>query len=89
MGHKGLSLRLRGLESGVNDRALSRAIVLHGADYVSDSFVRSHGRLGRSWGCPAVNPALAKPLINSLKNGAMVFAYYPSRHWLSHSRYLL
>lgn len=88
-GHKGLSLRLKGLESGINDKALSRAIVLHGADYVSDNFVRSHGRLGRSWGCPAVSTSIAGPMINTLKNGSMIFAYYPSHQWLSHSRYLL
>lgn len=88
-GHKGMSLRLRGLEQGVNDKARARAVVVHGANYVSESFIHSHGRLGRSWGCPALNMSLAKPIIQRLRRGSMVFSYYPNHNWLSHSRYLL
>lgn len=88
IGHNGYSLRLRGLEPGYNDRASERAIVIHGAGYVSDDLVRSQGRLGRSFGCPAVRAAIARPLIDTLTGGSIVFAYYPDREWLSHSRLL-
>jgi len=87
-GRHGLSLKLRGLEPGFNDRAERRAIVIHGADYVSREFARRHGRLGRSWGCPAVGPAAIGKLVESLKDGGLVFVYYPDPAWLSGSRYL-
>lgn len=74
-GKHGLSLRLEGLEKGINDRAYERAIVMHGADYVSESFIRSTGRLGRSQGCPAVSIADSKKLIDMLCNGAGLFIY--------------
>ena len=60
IGQNGYSLRLDGLERGVNDRARERAIVIHGAAYVSDDLARSIGRLGRSWGCPAVREGVAR-----------------------------
>ncbi len=87
-GSKGYALRLKGLEDGVNDNAYRRAIVMHGADYAKPSFVKRIGRLGRSWGCPAVRPAIVKPLINSLKGGQYLFAYYPKPDWIKHSDYL-
>lgn len=87
-GKNGLSLRLDGLETGVNDKARQRAIVVHGADYVNDQIVKSYGRLGRSWGCPAVDQNLIEPTINTIKNGSVVFAYYPDNHWLEESEYL-
>lgn len=86
-GSNGYSLNLKGLEQGYNDNALSRRVVMHGAQYVSADFIKHYGYLGRSWGCPAVNPALAKPIINTIKDGSVIFAYYPDKHWLSHSRY--
>ncbi|MBA2655156.1 MAG: murein L,D-transpeptidase catalytic domain family protein [Gammaproteobacteria bacterium] len=88
MGSNGYSLRLRGLEPGFNERAESRAIVVHGAWYATQNFASHHGRLGLSWGCPAVSPLLAKPIINHIKNGTLVFAYYPDTQWLEHSRFL-
>lgn len=88
IGSKGYSLRLRGLEPGFNSEAHSRAIVMHGAWYATQKFAVSHGRLGLSWGCPAVSPVLAKPIINDIKNGSMVFAYYPDSKWLSNSKFL-
>lgn len=88
MGSKGYSLRLRGLEPGFNYRAKSRAIVVHGAWYATQDYARQHGRLGLSWGCPAVSPQLAKPIINQIKNGSLVFAYYPDTKWLRNSRFL-
>jgi hypothetical protein len=88
IGHNGYSLRLRGLEPGFNDRAMERAIVVHGAPYVSDALVQSQGRLGRSFGCPAVRPAIARPLIDTLSEGSFLFAYYPDADWLARSRLL-
>ena len=87
-GHNGYSLRLQGLEPGFNDRARDRAIVMHGAPYVSEAIIRSQGRLGRSLGCPAVRPAIAKQLIDTLRGGSFVFAYYPDQEWLHRSRLL-
>lgn len=87
-GHKGYALRLKGLEPGINNNAYRRAIVMHGANYATPAFIHRVGRLGRSWGCPAIRPAVAKPLINSLKGGQYIFAYYPKPSWLEHSEYL-
>ncbi|AKC85576.1 murein L,D-transpeptidase catalytic domain family protein [Pseudoxanthomonas suwonensis] len=88
MGGNGYSLRLRGLEPGFNDRARDRAIVIHGAPYVNPAAARLQGRLGRSLGCPAVRPAVARHLIDSIQGGTFVFAYYPDREWLQGSRLL-
>jgi hypothetical protein len=77
VGHNGYSLRLQGLDPGLNDHALSRAIVMHGAAYVNDAVGRQLGRLGRSWGCPAVPLPVAHALIDTLKGGTVVFAYGP------------
>ncbi len=87
-GTNGYSLRLRGLERGVNDRAKERAIVIHGAPYVSAEFARQHGRLGRSWGCPALRPEVARQVIDEIQGGSLVFAYFPDRQWLGSSHYL-
>ncbi|MGH8171955.1 MAG: murein L,D-transpeptidase catalytic domain family protein [Rhodanobacteraceae bacterium] len=87
-GHNGYSLRMRGLEPGVNDQAMPRAIVMHGADYVDVGRGQSMGRLGRSWGCPAVRKAVAKPMIDLLKDGQFLFSYYPDTDWLQRSALL-
>jgi len=87
-GHNGYSLRLQGLEPGFNDRARDRAIVIHGAPYVSEALIHAQGRLGRSLGCPAVRPAIARQLIDTLQGGSFVFAYYPDSQWLKRSRLL-
>jgi len=84
-GSNGYSLRLRGLDTGFNDNALARAIVMHGAPYVSEAIAERLGRLGRSWGCPAVRPEVARTVIDTLKGGALLFAYYPDRKWLNES----
>ena len=84
-GQNGYSLRLQGLEPGINDRAYERAIVIHGAAYVSENLIRTQGRLGRSFGCPAVRPGIAHRLIDALSENAFVFAYYPDEHWLTTS----
>jgi len=84
-GSNGYSLRLRGLDAGFNDNALSRAIVMHGAPYVSKAIAERVGRIGRSWGCPAVRQEVARTVIDTLKGGALIFAYYPDRKWLQES----
>src|SRR5262245_19008161 len=76
-GAHGLTLRLEGLEPGFNDRARERAIVLHGASYVSEAMSASQGRLGRSWGCPAVRPEIVPALIGSIRDGSLLVAYFP------------
>ncbi len=88
VGLNGYSLRLTGLDKGVNDRALERSIVMHGAPYVTEAFARTHGRIGRSWGCPALRDAIARNVIDRVKGGGLLFAYYPDRDWLDSSRYL-
>jgi|SoiMethySBSTD1v2_1073268.scaffolds.fasta_scaffold200207_2 hypothetical protein len=88
VGKNGYSLRLDGLDRGVNDRARDRAIVMHGAPYVSEQFVKANGRLGRSWGCPAISAVVAKQMIDRVKGGGLVFAYYPDAKLLKTSKYL-
>ena len=87
-GKNGYSLKMQGLEPGTNDAAMSRAIVMHGAPYVNPAAAKQQGRLGRSWGCPAVRPEVAQAVIDSLKNGQMIFAYYPDTKWLTHSPFI-
>lgn len=87
-GSNGYSLRLDGLDVGFNDRALERAIVMHGAPYVSEELAHKQGRVGRSWGCPAVRSGIARQMIDTLKGGQFIFSYYPDPHWLAASRYL-
>ena len=87
-GSNGYSLRLKGLEEGINDMAFNRAIVMHGAYYVSREAIKALGRLGRSWGCPAVRPEVAKEIINTIRGGSAIFAYYPEKHWLTSSAFL-
>lgn len=87
-GKHGLSLQLNGMEPGFNDKALERAIVIHGADYVSDEFIRNTGRLGRSFGCPAVASDLAQPIIHTIQNGTGLFVYYPDSRYLKSSKLL-
>jgi hypothetical protein len=77
-----------GLEPGINDRARDRALVIHGAWYVDPLQALKQGRLGRSLGCPALRPQVAHALIDSIKQGQLLFAYYPDRDWLAHSRLL-
>lgn len=88
VGGNGYSLRLRGLDRGYNDRAMSRYIVMHGAPYVSTTAVKSLGRLGRSWGCPAVRSDIARELIDRIRGGSAIFSYYPDEAWLSASAFL-
>ena len=88
VGRHGRSLRLVGLEPGVNDRALERALVVHGADYVSEAFAALHGRLGRSFGCPVLATPVAQRVIDAIRGGTPVFAWYPDPGWLASSPFL-
>lgn len=81
-GRNGYSLRLDGLDPGVNDQARPRAIVLHGAWYVSREFLGRHGRLGRSWGCPAVELELAREVIDALRDGGALYISASDPEWL-------
>jgi hypothetical protein len=76
-GKHGLSLRLDGLEKGINDNARNRGVVMHAADYVSNSFVKNNKRLGRSQGCPALPVALSKDIISAIKDKSCLFIYHP------------
>lgn len=84
-GSKGYSLNLQGLEKGFNDNAYNRRVVVHGAWYMEPSFIQKTGRAGRSWGCPSIAKTIAKPVINLIKGGSVLFAYYPDHKYLSKS----
>jgi hypothetical protein len=87
-GKHGKSLRLDGLEQGFNDKARERAIVIHGADYVDDRSASKQGRLGRSWGCPALPTAVAPTIIDAIAGGAVVFAWGDDKAWQARSTFL-
>ena len=78
-GRHGYTLRLDGLENGVNDNARERLIVIHGAHYVTKPRADDH-MVGRSWGCPAVRPKVSRPLIDAIKGGSAVWIYYPEEN---------
>ncbi len=85
-GSNGYSLRLEGLEKGINDNADRRAIVVHGAPYVNENFIRQQGYIGRSQGCPAIPVELARPIINTIKGGSCLFIYAPVPTYAQRSR---
>jgi hypothetical protein len=87
-GKHGYSLKLDGLEPGINDNARQRAIVIHGADYVSASFAQQHGRLGRSWGCPALPTDRSKEIIDKISQGSCLFIYGNDPKYLKNSKIL-
>ncbi len=84
-GEHGLSLKLEGREPGFNDKVEDRAIVMHGADYVCQSFINQFGRLGRSFGCPSVPFDVHEKIINTIKDGSCLFVYYPDAKYLASS----
>jgi hypothetical protein len=88
IGEHGLSLRLNGLEPGINDRALQRSIVIHGAAYVDESRAQKGIFMGRSFGCPAVPQIESAKIITAIKNGTCLFIYHPSRNYLLGSKLL-
>lgn len=85
-GSNGYSLKLEGMEKGINDYAFRRAIVLHGADYVSEQWIASQGYIGRSKGCPAVPLDVCQPLIDEIKGGTCLFIYHPTSTYRVKSR---
>ena len=87
-GANGYSLRMDGLEPGINDSARERAIVIHPASYVNPLWSQTQGRIGRSQGCPAVRPQVVRQVEDKLKDGQFMFAWYPDQHWLQSSAYL-
>ncbi len=86
-GKHGYSLRLDGLEAGINDQARARAVVIHGADYAKETVAATAGRLGRSLGCPAVPPDLSTPLIKLIKEGSLLFIYGKDPNYLRMSKF--
>ena len=86
IGKHGISLKLDGLEFGLNDKARERAVVIHGAEYVSKKLANKQGYLGRSQGCPAVATAIAPKLIQTIKNKSVLFIYHPTRIYVNKSK---
>jgi len=84
----GLSLILDGLEKGFNDNALKREIIMHGAAYATEDFIRRTGRLGRSFGCPSLPPDQIKPVVEAIKEGTCLFVYSPDQQYILHSKLL-
>lgn len=86
-GSRGYALRLQGLEKGINDNAMRRAIVIHGANYVNANFIGKSQRLGLSHGCPAISTQLTKPIIDLIKGGSVVYAFAPDKTFLNNSEF--
>lgn len=87
-GKHGLSLKLDGLENGINDMARKRHIVIHKANYAEETFIKKHGRLGRSFGCPAIPADNYQFVINKIKDGSLLFIYSPMKSYLKKSTVL-
>lgn len=87
-GSNGYSLKLDGLEKGYNDLAMSRAIVMHAADYANEDIISTKGYLGRSYGCPALPGKVNRQIIDHIKNGNVLFVYFPDKKYLSNSKIL-
>lgn len=85
-GENGFSLKLEGLEKNINDKAYERAIVMHGADYVSRKMAKERGYIGRSFGCPAIPHEVAPKIIKTIKNGSLLFIYHPNSTYSKQSK---
>jgi len=83
--HTGFSLLIDGVEKGFNDHAVKRAIIIHAAEYATENFIKKYGRLGRSYGCPALPPEMNKPIIDAIKGGTCLFLYNPNKDYISKS----
>jgi hypothetical protein len=88
MGENGYSMKLDGLENNFNSNARSRDIVIHGADYVSEEYIKKYGRLGRSWGCPALPLDLSKEIIDKISNGSCLFIYGADNNYQKNSTFI-
>jgi len=73
VGAHGHSIHLDGLDS-TNSNAASRAIVVHGAWYVSETMIDHAGMLGRSQGCLAVANSSLGEIIATLGPGRLIYA---------------
>ena len=87
-GVHGYSLKLDGQEKNINDKARLREIVIHGAEYVSDEFIKKYGRLGRSWGCPALPINISKEIIDVISGGSCLFIYGDDKYYVTTSEFL-
>ncbi len=87
-GNNGLSLKIRGMERGFNDRANGRNIVVHGSQYVGPDFLQMNQFCGRSYGCPAVPAEESEEIIDTIKEGSCLFVYHPTQKYLARSKIL-
>ncbi len=87
-GKHGLSLYLDGKDKGFNDNARARSIVMHGADYVGGDFIKKYGRLGRSLGCPSVSMDIFEDVIDTIRDGSILFIYSPNENFMTKSTVL-
>lgn len=87
-GSNGYSLRIDGIEKDINHNARKRDIVIHKADYVSQNFIKQEGRLGRSWGCPALPNEVSHQIIDIIKDGSCIFVYGEDENYLKNSKYI-
>jgi hypothetical protein len=88
VGEHGLSLRIIGLEKGINDKALARRVVIHGCKYVGNDFLTNNAFSGRSFGCPAIPSDETEEVIENIKEGSCLFIYHPTQQYLQKSKIL-
>lgn len=88
IGQHGLSLKMLGVEPGINDKALARRIVMHGSSYIGDDYLVKNPFSGRSYGCPAIPAGERDEIINTIKNGTCLFIYHPSKQYITKSKIL-
>jgi len=86
--HTGFSLMIDGVEKGFNDNAVKREIIIHAADYATESFIKKNGRLGRSFGCPVLPPDVNKQIIETIEGGSCLFIYNPDENYICNSSLL-
>jgi len=84
-GKRGYSMKLDGLEYS-NNNARDRGVVIHGANYVSEKFIKENIRLGRSLGCPSLPMDSFKGIVDDVKEGSCLFIYYPQKEYLLKSK---